>query len=92
MKRLVAGGFVLALAACAGGPPDVDVTQLSDGRFLIGTWPSGELPDPDVLGTAMGEGEIRCQKQAKTAELTFDTVKVDGKEMDEISYVCVDPK
>jgi hypothetical protein len=92
MKRLAAGGLMLALAACAGGPPDVDVTQLADGRFLIGTWPSGELPDPDVLGTAMGQGEVRCMKEGKTAEIAFDTVDVDGKEMDQISYTCVDPK
>jgi len=88
MKRLVAGGFVLALAAC-GSTPKVNVTELDDGRFLIGTWPSGELPDPDVLGTAMGQGEVRCQKDGKTAEIAFDTVEVDGKEMDQISYKCV---
>jgi hypothetical protein len=92
MKRLVAGGVMLALAGCAGGPPDVEVTQLADGRFLIGTWPSGELPDPDVLGTAMGQGEARCMKEGKTAEIAFDTVTADGKEMDQISYSCVAPK
>lgn len=92
MKRLAAGGLALVLAACAGGPPDVDVTQLADGRFLIGTWPTGELPDPDILGTAMGEGEARCMKEGKTAEIAFDSVEVEGREMDEISYKCVDPK
>jgi len=88
MKRLVAGGLVLALVAC-GSTPKVNVTELADGRFLIGTWPSGELPDPDVLGTAMGQGEVRCQKDGKIAEIAFDTVEVDGREMDQISYKCV---
>jgi hypothetical protein len=90
MKRLIAGGMMLALAAC-GSTPKVDVTDMGDGRFLIGTWPSGELPDPDVLGTAMGQGEARCMKEGKTADIAFDTVTVDGKEMDQISYTCVAP-
>jgi hypothetical protein len=88
MKRLVAGGILLALAACAGGP-DVDVTALADGRFLIATVPTGELPDPDVLGAALEEGEARCQKEGKTAEIGFDLVTRDGKDFDEISYRCV---
>lgn len=89
MKRLMAGGLMLALAAC-GSTPRVDVTELGDGRFLIGTWPTGELPDPDVLGTAMAEGEVRCMKDNdKTAEIAFDSIQVDGKEMDQISYRCV---
>lgn len=90
MKRLVAGGLVLALAACAG-TPDVEVTALADGRFLIATLPSGELPDPDVLGAAMADGEAKCQAEGKTAEIAFDSVTRDGKEFDEISYRCVAP-
>ena len=88
MKRLLAGAIVLGLAACAS-TPKVEVTDLGDGRFLIGTWPSGELPDPDVLGTAMAKGEVQCQQDGKTAEIAFDTVEIDGKEMDQISYRCV---
>ena len=88
MKRLVAGGVMLALAACAGGP-DVDVTALADGRYLIATVPAGELPDPDVLGVALEEGEARCQKEGKTAEIGFDLVTRDGRDFDEISYRCM---
>ncbi len=90
MKRLVAGGVVLALAACAGGP-DVDVTALADGRFLYATVPAGELPEPDVMGTAIEEGEVRCQKEGKTAQLDSATVTRDGKNFDEHFYTCVAP-
>jgi hypothetical protein len=47
------------------------------------------LPDPDVLGVALDEGEARCQKEGKTAEIGFDLVTRDGKDFDEISYRCV---
>jgi hypothetical protein len=88
MKELVAGGFLLALAACAGRP-NVDVTPLADGRYLIATLPSGDLPEPDILGTAMAEGEVRCQNEGKTAEIGFAAVTRDGVEFDEIYFTCV---
>lgn len=88
MKRLVAGGVVLALAACAG-TPDVDVTALADGRFLIATVPAGELPEPDVLAVAMADGEARCAAEGKVPEIGFDLVTRDGKDFDEIYYRCV---
>lgn len=90
MKRLVAGGLVLALAACSG-TPDVDVTKLSDGRYLYATVPAGELPEPDVMGTAIAEGEALCQKEGKTAQLDSATVTRDGKAYDEHFYTCVAP-
>jgi len=88
MKLVVAGGFVLALAACAGSP-DVEVTALADGRFLIATVPTGEMPEPDVLAAAMEDGEARCKKEGKTPEIAFDLVTKDGQDFDEISYTCV---
>ena len=88
MRLVIAGGLVLALAACAG-TPEIEVTALADGRFLIATVPTGDLPDPDVLGAAMAQGEARCQKDGKTAEIAFDLVTKDGKDFDEISYRCV---
>lgn len=90
MKRLAAGGLMLALVACTGGP-DVDVTQLADGRYLYATVPAGELPEPDVMGTAIEEGEKRCQAEGKTAELGSTTVTRDGKQFDEHFYKCVAP-
>ena len=90
MRLVVAGGLVLALAACAGAP-DVEVTALADGRFLYATTPAGELPEPDVMGTAIEEGEARCQKDGKTALLDSATVTRDGKQFDEHFYTCVAP-
>ncbi len=90
MKRLVAGVLGLALAACAGSP-DVEVTALADGRFLIATVPTGDMPEPDVLGSALEEGEALCKKEGKTAELGFDLVTRDGEDFDEIYYRCVSP-
>lgn len=88
MQRLAAGGLILALAACAARP-NVDVQQMPDGRFLIVTLPEGEIPEPDVLGSAMDAGEARCQKEGKTAEIGFAAVQRDGKAFDEIYYSCV---
>ncbi len=88
MKRLAMGGLFLVLAACAGRP-DVKVTALEDGRFLIATVPTGELPEPEVLASAMEAGDARCQAEGKIAEISFTTVTRDGKDFDEIAYSCV---
>ncbi|OYW43054.1 MAG: hypothetical protein B7Z38_03040 [Rhodobacterales bacterium 12-64-8] len=81
---------MLSLAACVG-TPDVEVTALADGRFLYATVPAGELPEPDVMGAVIEEGEARCQKDGKTSLLDSATVTRDGKQFDEHFYTCVAP-